>query len=181
MSDKDHNDWWDDRVEAYVDGLLTDTESAEIESLLNQDSMLTAEVEMAERIRSEFRSMGAIQCPPAVTRDIKRVVRREARQQNVARWVDSVRSAVGGYRKFALAGLILVAILVVLSKNSALAPVNSTQTASVEQALDDVKWTLAMLSDVGADAAGAVRSDVVEPVLIDRLGGTLDLLAETKN
>ena len=75
----------------------------------------------------------------------------------------------------------MVAVMLVLSRNQESVPAENIPTASVEQALDDVKWTLALLSDTGTNVAGTVRHDVVEPFLVDRLGGTLDELTETQN
>ncbi|TDI77605.1 MAG: hypothetical protein E2O84_00760 [Bacteroidetes bacterium] len=181
MSDNHQIEQWDDRIEAYVDGQLPQTEVVKLEALLDQDALLSAEVSMANRIRSEFRSMPSIACPEAVSREIHRAIRRDIRKRAIKRWIERTEIMLSGYRKFALAGLIVIAVMFVLRDNVATNNGESAPIASVEQALDDVKWTLALLSDAGSNAAGTVRSDVVEPLLIDRLGSTLDVLTETQN
>jgi anti-sigma factor RsiW len=181
MSDKHNTDWWDDRVEAYVDGVLPEEESAQLQALLDAHPAISAEIVMAERIRTEFKSMGMIRCPENVSREIQRAVHQTARRHLAERWSTHLQALLGGYKKYALAGLIVVGVLVVLNSGQRRSGAEEIPVATVEQALDDVKWTLALLSGAGADAAGTVRSDVVEPLLVDRLGSTLDVLSETQN
>lgn len=57
MSEERKWDWWDDRVEAFVDGALEEGEDREIRETLPAHRLLADEVFVAQAIRDGFRAM----------------------------------------------------------------------------------------------------------------------------
>jgi len=178
MSEKRSREWWDERIESFVDGALEENEDREIRETLSVDRFLADEILIAQSIRDGLRAMSMTTCPDHVSRDIRSAISTAARAETLAKLRDYVRQSLSGYRRFALVGAILVAALLgVLTVQRDQVPSEPTIT----QALDDVKWTLALVSGVSNDAAGVVRSDVFEQLVYDNIGRTLDVLGETQN
>lgn len=173
MREDRNKDWWDERVEAFVDGTLSEKEATEMQTLESVDSLLAREVRMAKQIRTGFKSMAETTvCPDDLTRAIRFSVHAMARKEKMDSVRESIKQFFSGYRRYVVAGAVVVFVALAVLRSPESGPLPAQEVA---QALDDVKWSLALLSDMGSDAAGVVRSDVLEPLVIDNIGRSLDV------
>lgn len=159
--------WWEDRVEAYVDGTLDPDEYARFTSLLEQNEEIAAQIELASMIRDGFQSFERVDCPDSITVAIGRTVRAEIFRDWLKNIGESVRSYAGLLTRPALAMAVLLTIVLasVLTSPSA----NRTPEPAVVEALEDIKWTLAYLSRVTQQTGSTVRSEAIEPLVIGRM------------
>ena len=67
--------WWEDHIEAFVDGTLNPDEHTRFESLIKRDPTAAREVELAGSIQKALRSLSSTECPDYVTKTIIRNVR----------------------------------------------------------------------------------------------------------
>lgn len=151
--------WWDERVESFVDGELGPDESARFEAMALLDAGLGHELETAWEISSILHGVPVPRCPDPVTDRIMATVRRDLRQSALHRITDWLANLPIPSMKPVVAMAILMAIVV----SSALVGRQAGQSGEVDQALSDVKWTLAYLSDFGRDTGFSLRTDVIEP------------------
>jgi anti-sigma factor RsiW len=163
MREYEHPDWWDERIEDFVDGRLPADETERIESLRTQNRALARQIELAQAMRREFRAMADVECPAHVTRTVMRRVRADA----VRRFVERARRTVTGFAarqlRPTLAVAMLIALIVVASR---IGPGSARPEPAVAAALGDVKWTLAYLSDVSRQTGTTVRSRALDPLVV---------------
>ena len=155
--------WFDDRVEAFIDGDLQSEDAERFHALLASHAMLSAEVEMARSITDAFSSQSDASCPDAVTRNVMAHVRKD--------WIQSIPARLkDGWRKMAGAGLrpalAMALLLIVVVSSTMIKRPAIQQEADVVQALSDVKMALAYLSDAGRTTASTVRQDVIGPLVV---------------
>ena len=70
MSKEKPQTWFDQRVEAYVDGDLDSSERALFEARLQLDDSLRREVDQARLIQGALRDMPSLQCPSDVRKRV---------------------------------------------------------------------------------------------------------------
>jgi len=105
--------------------------------------------------------MSLPECPPRVTRAVLREARRRARAEWRRHIRDGLARAWRHTARPALAMAVLVA-LVVLAALVTRPPRPAPGGVAVEQALAEVKWTLAYLSEVGRETGASVHRDVLD-------------------
>jgi anti-sigma factor RsiW len=152
--------WLDERLEAFVDGELPEAEHEAFESLA-ADPTWSGRIHTAVRIRDGLRSLPIEACPEHVTRAVLAEARRRNERWHPGRVVAWIDEHFAPLWQPVVAMTALLAI-VVGSLFVGRAPETFAERAEVEQALADVRWTLAYLSEVGRQTGETVRHDVIE-------------------
>lgn len=162
----------DAHVEAYLDGELS-AENAELfERRLHVESDWNNEVVLARHVRDGLRTLPSPACPPQVTQAVIAETRRRdraARRQQVLAWIDRVWGQTW-QPALAMSVLLLLVISAVLLGRP---PQPTPQTAEVEQAMAEVKWALAYVSDVGRQTGETVRSEVLEERVVSSMNAAI--------
>lgn len=166
--------WLDDRVEAFVDGTLPADELRRFESALTAEPALRDEIDLARMIGRELPNLGSARCPDHVVSGIMRDVRRDIRQSFTTRLVSALKEGIQPRLRPVLAMVLLVAVVVSSSLVRRAPETPPVASAEVTQALDEVKWTLAVLSDVGRQTGRSMRSDVLEPHVVQPIERSLN-------
>jgi anti-sigma factor RsiW len=170
-------DWAGAPLEAYLDGELSSEEAALLERLLTEDEALQAELDLARSIQAALRGLPAAACPPHVAPAVIAETRATWRRQRVAQlaawWAGLWQPAV------AMSILVALVVLAALLGRPAPGPPPAAQAAELEQAMEDVKWTLAFLSEVGRQTGSAVRHDVLQPHVVLPVQEALSRLDES--
>lgn len=171
MPDNTSSPWWDDAVEAYVDKSLPSEDVSRIEELLSIDAALAAEVEMAEAIRNEFQALPEARCPDTVSDAVLKHVRRDL-------WLN-----LGTYFRQSIPGFVLprirpafamVVLLAIVLVSSWFGGTGQRTDPAVAEALKEVKWTLAYLSEVTKQAGSAIRAEAIEPLVLNHMQQAVD-------
>ena len=162
--------WAEDRLEAYVDGLLSRKDRKTFESILAQDAGLARQVDLATRVRDDLRAIETPACPPAAFEPILELARRESRVDppSVRDWLGSLLSPrVAPARLIVVASAILAAVLtlVVLVNQSAVQTTPGDD--EVEAALVEVKLALSYVSRAGRETGSTIRHRAVDESIID--------------
>lgn len=168
--------WMEARVEAYLDGDLPTEEHARFEHCLLAAPAWREDVLLAGQIREGLRALPLPACPPGVTRTVLRQARREARTDWLGRLTARLEDAWGRTWQPALAMAVLALLVVVAALVGRLPEPPPPGRAEVEHALEEVKWTLAFLSDFGRRTGRTVRREGFEPGLIVPMHQALDTL-----
>jgi hypothetical protein len=164
----------DRRVEAYVDGELSEEERERFERILQEDECWASEVRQARRIKGTLRSTPTPSAPPELTQSIlDRTSRAHSRlpvwKDALQRMVQTWRALVSARRQPAVdyaVGLALVAVAAFFivfplsPDDSAPSPQVASQLdvpvtapyseADLERAASKAKWAFATLSQVSA-------------------------------
>ena len=166
--------WIDDRLEAFLDGELPEAERAVLDGALRADPAWQAELALARRIRTDLRALPTPACPPAVTEAVLRHARRRSPAAWLERIAEAARRHVAGLWQPSLAMAVLVAVVVAAAFLGRPAPpAPNIASAEVEQALDEVRWTLAYLSEVGRKTGRSVREDVIGQRVVEPMQDAL--------
>lgn len=158
-----HSVWIDERLEAYLDGDLPDDEQAAMEQHLAADPSWEAEVRLARQVRDGLQAFPRPTCPDRVTRTVLAEARRRQRADQLHRlraWVEQRWLNLWQPALAMSVLLLLVASALLLGQPPQPAPSVAEQD-EVEQALDEVRWTLAYLSEVSQQAGSSVRDEVL--------------------
>lgn len=171
---RERDEWLDDRVEAFVDGTLPAGELHRFEAALAAEPALRDEIDLARLIGEELPTIGAARCPDHVVSGIMRDVRRDIRSNFASRFAAALRQGIQPRLQPVLAMVLLLTVVIsssLVRRTPEPAPVAS---AEVTRALDEVKWTLAVLSDAGRQTGRSVRSDVIEPHVLEPIERSLN-------
>ena len=170
QEDPDNMDAWvNERLEAYLDNQLPQEEALQVETWLERDDRWHEELTLAMHIRDELRSLRSPVCPPQVTRHVIRHARRDAWQSFAGRLNPFFFGGWITYWKPILATmtlLVIASMLLFRAPHSENAPSEEITQVDVEQALDEVKWTLGYVSKTGR-LTGASVEDALAPLLKD--------------
>ena len=155
-------DWMDARVEAYLDGDLPAHERTVFERTLAENPVWEAEVLLAREVREALRTLPEPDCPSFVTDAVMARVQREARASAIEQAQGWIEQHILVLWRPALAMAVLV-LLVVAGALIGRPPQPAPQyaDAEVQQALDEVRWTLALLTEVGRQTGQSVKQDVL--------------------
>lgn len=157
-------DWQGARVEAYLDGDLSPEEAAAFEAHWATDPSLDDELWLAGKVRDGLREMPTPTVPPEIAQAVLAQARHEVRADRWARFHTRLELAFASLWRPALAMATLVMVVVTAALVGQPATLQRpAMSAEVEQAMEEVKWTLALLSEVGRETGLAVRAEVLEP------------------
>lgn len=160
-------------IEAYLDGELSAAEAAGVEAALQADPALLEELELARAVRDTLRGMSGEPIPEDLVPRVLAVARRDARSDLAATVRNWFRLGFAAdWRPFVamatLVGVVFGAVLVDRSGRT-----DPAMDPAVAEALEQVKWTLAVVADVGRRTGRAVRDDVLEPHVIEPMQDAL--------
>lgn len=161
--------WYDERVEPFVDGDLAGTDLLAFTDRLETDKDLKEKVQAARRISASLRDLPSLTMPAGMLERVMSqandVDRQEANGRSPARRLRLVPPARVAWATLAMAATIVFAIILLPQQ---LAPQESDSVepsqAEVEKALAEVKWTLALVSDIGNERNEIVNGRIVAPV-----------------
>ncbi|QXD15484.1 hypothetical protein GQ464_000585 [Rhodocaloribacter litoris] len=148
----------DDLIERYLDGDLSPGAAAALERRL-ADAGRSEVLRLAERIRDDLRTLPVPSCPPHVTRAVLQAARQRARrdrrrhghpQDRRCTWQPVLAMVL-------LLGLALVAALIGRPAQP------SPDDPAIQRALVEVKWTLALVSEVGRQTGASVSRAMLGP------------------
>ena len=171
--DKSYNDdfsdrdtWVNDRLEAYMDNQLSPEEAQEIEKWLQQDDRWHEELTLAMHIRDELRSLKAPFCPPHVSREVIKHARKDLVGEYIQRGRRFLESWFLHWKPIMATVALLVITSVVIFRLELKQDVSHETISQVEvnQALDEVKWTLGYVSKTGRLTGDSVE-DALAPLL----------------
>ncbi len=169
-----NKNWLDTRIEAYLDGELTDEEQQRFERLLEDDASSQQELTWAISIRDELRAIPEPAYPRHLEKAIMNEVLQDARSGYWTRFLSGLGALFlpGSMLKPALAtGMLLVlAMSLVFIINRPNIPVPEPEAisqAEVEQALEEAKWALGYVSKTGR-LTGSSMQDALAPLLKDQ-------------
>jgi anti-sigma factor (TIGR02949 family) len=181
-------EWVLDKIDAFLDGDLTEDEASRTRAHLKQCSACSSELELAAVTRSAIRDLPAQHCPDAVTAAVmERIANEPVSKRPALHWWNTLL----GWRPLrpvaVAAALVLVVSMSVFigQKQESPAPqfVNGNDTLEfspeeVALAEAELKWTIAYISNVGRRAGLRVRDKAIYPHVVvpvkQALRGSLD-------
>ncbi len=176
MSTFDENRF-DEWLDAYFDGDLSPAEVRRLEHVAANREELREELRLARALQHGLRSLPTPTCPPEVTTTVMAFARRDARRDLLER----LRTAVASSWRTGFRPSLAVAVLIALVIGGALitrprpAPqATSASTEEVERALNEARWALAFVSDIGRRTATSIRDEVFEERIVAPLNRALD-------
>ncbi len=154
----------DETIERYVDGEMTTGEREAFESRMGSSPDLAREVRLAEEIKMALASFETPACPDAV---IDRLYRDIGRQSPLA-------ALTSRWQTVAVACAILFGLIVFTNQQM-------SAGAEVDQAVEDARWALQFVSDLGSTSDGANRSQIIESAVLDPIQHALDFVFVDEN
>ncbi|NNE34816.1 MAG: hypothetical protein HKN13_06250 [Rhodothermales bacterium] len=156
--------WYDERVEAFVDGDLSRADDIRFRERLSSSKELQQDVEQARFLAAVLRSSPVESCPPEISQRVLAIARRDAgAEERVDRGPLRLVTKRRTWRSLtivAAAACFAVLFLVRTGVNDS----ESFSQAEIDQALNDAKFALALVSDASRDAGRLIRLDAVPPV-----------------
>ncbi len=153
-------------IEPFLDGALTPEERDRVLAAASRDADFAAQLVLARSIREALRSMPSAVAPADLVPSVMGEVRRD-------RWRQFVRQLQGRLRMLTtvdfrpvLATATLVAVIVAGALLGRPAP---TVSPEAEAALAQIKWTLALVSEVTERSTDHIRRDVLEPHVLGHI------------
>lgn len=177
------HEWMDARVEAYVDGELSDDDAQRFESILQEETYWRMQVQHATRVQDTLRDVRTPPTPPGLT---QRILQQTSRaNQPMSWWRRTLQQMVHSWRALGAArrhpvfdytvGIAFVAmaaffILMPLERGannpaqlSSQLDVQTNAPYSAEEirrAAESAQWTLTSLSELGATTTQSLRDQV---------------------
>ena len=161
--------WVNDRLEAYLDNQLPSEEAMKVEKWLEGSDHWHEELTLAMHIRDELRGLRLPDCPPHLSQNIIRAARQDVWRSFTHRLNQFFLGGWISYWKPILATLTLLIITSVIVFNVPRpieTPSENISQVDVDQALNEVKWTLGYVSKTGRLTGESVE-DVLGPLLKD--------------
>ncbi len=165
-------------IEAFLDGMASPEERVLVLHSAESDPAFAQRLELATAIRQALRSTPALRAPANLIPEVMAVAREEARVAVLARargWLSAVWYAD---MRPVLAMASLAALVVVASLVGR--PEQQATDKEVAEALEQVKWTLALLSDVGERTALTVQTSVLEPHVLGHMQSAINRVFEER-
>ena len=161
--------WVNERLEAYMDNQLPSEEGEQVERWLKKDERWHEELALALHIRDELRSFRAPACPPHVAKNAVQHARKDAWHAFTNRlnsfflgsWTLHWRPILATFTV-----LIVASVLVFRMASPGKLPAEEITQLEVDQALNEVKWTLGYVSKTGRLTGDSVE-DALAPIFKD--------------
>ena len=177
------HEWMDARVEAYVDGDLSDDDTQRFESILQEETYWRMQVQHAARIQDTLHDVRTPLTPPGLTQQILQQTSRA--NQPMSWWRRTLQQMVHSWRALGAArrhpvfdytvGIAFVAMaaffIIMPLERGANGPArlssqlemqtNAPYSAEeIRHAAESAQWTLTSLSELGATTTASVRNQV---------------------
>lgn len=153
-------------IEPFLDGALTPEERESVLAAARTDADFAHQLVLARSIREALRSMPSEVAPPDLVSSVMVEVRRDRRHQFLRQVKDRLQVLMAVDLRPVLATATLVAVIVTGALVS-----RPTQTVSpeAEAALAQIKWTLALVSEVTERSTDHIRREVLEPHVLGNM------------
>lgn len=153
------NDFGEISFERYIDGEMDAAEKQQFELYLDKSGNAQEHLRMAEAIKDQLAELDLPVCPPRLATE---VLNKTAPSRNMWR---------GKYRfGLALAASLVIAVLVWKPDHT------NSPPPEVEQAIEDAKWAVAFVSDLGRTSRTGNRAEILETGVVDPVQQALDYL-----
>ncbi len=175
-------DQFDECLEAYLDGELPVNDARRFEAFADVDEDAGRELRFAQMVRQRLDDLPKPVCPPDVTRAVLSTARADARRSIVPRLRNAATSSWGTIMRPALIVGVFVGVVVagaLVARPPAGEPPIQTVASDeatpqeIEQGLNDAKWALAYLSNVGRRTATTIRDDVLHQHVVQPVNRAL--------
>ena len=155
--------WYDDRLEAYVDGELNEDERRRMDAYVKDGGPVARQLRIARIVKTQLAEVPWEICPPEVTRAVLAEARKDARTNFAKRILDDLRAAWATILRPSLSvGLLVAAILIgTLVERRDVEEIAATPQ-EIQKALAEAKWTLAFLSELGRETGQSIKKEVIE-------------------
>lgn len=172
-------------LDGFLDGTLTTEQVETVERLCREVPECAKERELALLARESLRSVKVPAVPSSVSRQVLAQVRRKA----FAAWRDRVLAALAFvslpvWRPVLAVATLVIAVWLTFSvvrrPDIPIEP-ETYSRAEIDRALEEVKWTLGYLGQVGRKTGTLVRDDVLEPHVVSPISNTILSAIETPN
>jgi anti-sigma factor RsiW len=159
------------RIEAYVDGELSAEERSAFQAELAVDADLRRQVAFADDLRKTLRRLPSERMPASVTASVLSTARRQSRSDVLTR----IRSwFLPGFADAWQPALAMATLMLLVAISVRVTVPSPATDPAVAQALEQVKWTLAFLSEVSSETGETVRGTVIGPHVIAPMQGAVD-------
>lgn len=155
--------WYDDRLEAYVDGELNEGDRRRMDAYARESDFASRQLRLARMVKTQLADIPWEVCPADVTRAVLVEARKDARRSILRFVLDETRAAWATILRPSLSvGVLVAAILVgtLVGRKDVEEIVATPQ--EIQRALDEAKWTLAFLSELGRETGQSIRREVIE-------------------
>lgn len=153
-------------IEEYLDGELALGQAPLVERHLQRCEACAAELSLARRVRGALRSLPAQRCPDPISMAVIAQARSESGQRR------------GGWLRIAWAPLAAAAALLLAAGGWLVVhrgtPEPAYTAAEVKRAEHDIRWTLALLTDINRRAGMSLRDEVLEKRLVEPMRRTAE-------
>ncbi len=173
--------WASERVEAYLDDLLTSGEHQAFEEELEHSLELREEVEAARELQNQLRSLPIQSCPEGVTAQVlQRIQKRESPFSHLRRWLFLSEWVQPRSSLAVLAAACVVILILVFQTNRPIEPPSPRPTPrEVRAAEREIEVTLAFLAHVGAKTGAAVQAEVYKSAVVVPIQETVRAISQT--
>lgn len=154
-------EWMDNRIEAYLDGELPPGEEALFEAVMAADPVWRYQVDLADGIQATLHTLPQPECPAYVVDAVYMRTREANRRRKIQDYVGRLRQAWLDVRQPAFAMAVLLTI-VLGSAVFGSRTESQQESAEVRQALEDARWAMAYLAEVGRNTGTALREDILQ-------------------
>ncbi len=183
MKGDTHNSssWAGERVEAYLDDLLTSEERRRFEEELDHSFKLREELEMARQVCDQIRALPMRRCPDRVTELVLQSIQKEVSVS----WRWWHWPALSGWfhprpSLAVLAAVCTVTLILVYQPYRTSEPITPHPTArEVRVAERQIEITLAYLAHVGAKTGAAVQAEVYKTAVVVPIQETVRAISQT--
>jgi anti-sigma factor (TIGR02949 family) len=155
-------EWVSDRIEIYLDGELATADMSSFESHLGACAHCAEELELAKRVLGELRNLPAQRCPDAVTSEVFESIGAEktrAAEKPFRRWLAGWR--YGLLRPALVGSFMLIVTVSAVFVGRHYRSANRITPEEAAKAEAELRWTLALVGDVGRRTGLTVRDDVL--------------------
>ncbi|NKB67175.1 MAG: hypothetical protein GKR89_08950 [Candidatus Latescibacteria bacterium] len=162
--------WTLDRIEAYIDGELDDTQALQLDEHVAACPTCSEQLAQARSLADALRSLPQLTYPAEAVNALQREIRQTRRRR------------LGAYtRRLSAVAAVLLALLGGYSLLDKDQPPPAVESVEVAQARRQVEWTLAYLGNLGNRTGTSIRDDVIQPRLVDPLRQSLETILPAQN
>ena len=157
----------DELIEAFLDGMLDPVGRDRVLEAARTDASFAQRLAFARSIREALRTMPAEAPPPDLVPEVLATARKGARRDalaNVRRWFSGLTMI-----DLRPVGATLTLIAVIIAAGVLGRPSQPAVDPEVAEALEQIKWTFALVSEVGDRTAVTLRDDVIEPHIVGNM------------
>lgn len=172
--------WFQDRVDAYLDGTLDTGDIARFDTHRNQCPGCDRELAYAGALLESLRALPRLAAPPSVMRRVQQAMRVESRppaplHARIAAWLDPVRSAVWRpATAVILATFVLMTVFSVRQQDPEKLAIDRYADTEIQAAANEVLIAFAYVNRYSRYAGTLLRDDVMAARVLPHIAHALD-------